>query len=127
MKTNASCVWSIVLLLFIASCQAPSAGTASGAPARVDLRGYITTRNYAEGQVVLFVEGIGDLSARYDRAWVLVTPTTRITQANGKPMSLHELHMGQHVAIRFRGGYRETVTGTRAIARHVWVTIADQE
>lgn len=128
MKKTASCLWFIAVFLFITSCQTKPAATATGTqaqetlgPERVDIRGYITSRDYAEGQAVLFVEGVGDPTSRFDRALILVTPMTRIMWSDGRSMSLHELQMGQHVAVQFRGRYRESITGARATAREMWV------
>lgn len=127
---------SLVFLFFLGSlwltgCQtstapAGSADTATTGnrnlpPQRVDIRGSIVTSRYNEGQVALEVEAFGNSpDSRYNRAYVLVLPTTQIVGPDGQSMSLHELRQGQNVAIILRGGGEGDFVGL-GVARKMWV------
>ena len=99
---------------------AAAEGRKSVAPERVDIRGYITMSRYNQGQVVLEVEGVLTADTRYQRAYVLVLPTTQMVDADGDPISLSELVQGQHVAILLRAGGRGNLVGV-GVARKLWV------
>lgn len=91
------------------------------APRKVDIRGSIVMRRYDQGQVMLEVEGFGtSQDSRYDRAYVLVLPTTQIVAPDGRTMSLSELQQGQNVAILMRGGGRGNFVGV-GVARKMWL------
>lgn len=90
------------------------------APQRVDVRGSIIRSRYDQNQVVLEVEGVPSPETRYNRAYVLVKPTTQIIDAGGRSISLSELRQGQNVAILMRGGGRGNMVGL-GIARIVYV------
>lgn len=119
----------VALLFFSAlwltgcSSSAPNGttGNRSQAPQRVDIRGSIMSRQYDQGQVILEVEAFGQSTdSRYNRAYVLVLPTTQIVNPEGKSISLSELQQGQHVAILLRGGGQGNFVGL-GIARKLWV------
>lgn len=99
---------------------AAAEGRKSVAPQRVDVRGYITMSRYNEGQVVLEVEGILTADTRYQRAYVLVLPTTQMVDATGNPISLSELVQGKQVAILLRAGGRGNLVGV-GVARKLWL------
>jgi hypothetical protein len=126
---------SLVAICFLTSgwmtgCQTSTApaGTAdtatarnrNSAPERVDIRGSILMRRYNQGQVVLEVEGIPGTSSRYNRAYVLVLPTTQLVNVDGRSISLSELQQGQNVAILLRSGGKGNLVGM-GIARKLWV------
>jgi hypothetical protein len=123
----AFCILSTVWMTGCQTSTAP-AGTAntaaaenkSLAPQRVDMRGSIITSRYDQGQVMLEVEGFPSPESRYNRAYVLVQPTTQIVDPDGQSMSLSELRQGQNVAILLRGGGRGNLVGL-GVARKVWV------
>lgn len=75
---------------------------------------------YDQGQVILEVEGFPSQDSRYNRAYVLVVPTTQIIGIDGQSISLSELRQGQNVAILLRGGGRGSLVGL-GVARKVWV------
>ncbi|MFD2512261.1 hypothetical protein ACFSRY_00160 [Pontibacter locisalis] len=112
--------------IFMTNCKtggtpAESEGSQSLAPQRVDIRGGIISSQYGEGQVVLEVEGFATTpDSRYNRAYVLVLPTTQITGPKGQSLSLSELRMGQNVAILLRGGGEGNRVGL-GVARRVWI------
>ena len=90
------------------------------APERVDIRGSIIRSQYDQGQVMLEVEGIPSPSSRYNRAFVLVEPTTQIIGLDGRSISLSELRQGQNVAIFLRSGGQGNIVGL-GVARKVWL------
>lgn len=91
------------------------------APQRVDIRGSIVMRRYNEGQVMLEVEGFGTSQySRYDRAYVLVLPTTQIIDPDGRTLSMSELQQGQEVAIELRSGGQGNFIGM-GVARKLWL------
>jgi hypothetical protein len=116
--------------VWVTGCQTSSAppGTSdtatadnkSLAPQRVDIRGSIIMRRYNQGQVMLEVEGFPTQDTRYNRAYVLVVPTTQIIDADGQSVSLSELQQGQNVAILLRGGGKGNLVGL-GVARKLWV------
>ncbi len=134
MKTNdlqvlytSFCLLSVMLFT---SCQTSSAPTETSssetqqykslAPQRVDIRGTILTRHYDQGQVMLEVEGFPSTDSRYNRAYVLVLPTTQIVDTDGQSISLNEITQGQNVAILLRGGGRGNYVGL-GVARKMWI------
>jgi 3-dehydroquinate synthase class II len=86
----------------------------------MDVRGSIIRSQYDQGKVMLEVEGVPSPDTRYDRAYVLVMPTTQIVGPDGQSISLSELRMGQNVAILMRAGGQGNFVGS-GIARRVWV------
>jgi len=114
----------------ITACQTSTAppGTADAAttankrmaPQRVDIRGSIIMRRYNQGQVVLEIEGFTSQNTRYNRAYVLVLPTTQIVGTGGSSISLSELQQGQNVAVLLRSGGRGNLVGM-GVARKMWV------
>ncbi|MBF9254733.1 hypothetical protein I2I11_15615 [Pontibacter sp. 172403-2] len=90
------------------------------APRRVDIRGSIIMSRYNQGQVMLEVEGSPSPDTRYDRAYVLVVPTTQIIGIDGQAISLSELRQGQNVAILLRNGGKGNFVGL-GVARKVWI------
>ena len=90
------------------------------APKHMDVRGIITGSRYNQGQVVLEVEGMPSPENRYNRAIVLVQPTTQIEGPDGQSISLSELRLGQNVAVLMRSGGQGNMVGL-GIARRVWV------
>ncbi|WP_242917965.1 hypothetical protein [Pontibacter liquoris] len=90
------------------------------APNRVDIRGAIITRHYDQGQVMLEIEGFPSPDSRYNRAYVLVLPTTQIINSDGQTISLSELSQGQNVAVLLRSGGHGNMVGI-GIARKLWV------
>ena len=91
------------------------------APQRVDIRGSIVTSRYDQGQVILDVENFSPSpDSRYNRAFVLVLPTTQIVGPDGRSISLSELRQGQNVAILMRSGGQGNIVGL-GVARKVWV------
>lgn len=124
-------LWGLLAFCMLATggmtgCQTGTApaGTATEnrnlAPQRVDVRGRIIRSQYDQGQVVLEVEGVPSPETRYNRAYVLVQPTTQIADVNGRSIGLSELRMGQNVAILMRAGGRGNLVGV-GVARRVWV------
>ena len=121
-----------IFLLFticIASCQTgnvPANTNTSTAnrknlpPQRVDIRGNIINRHYSQGQVMLEVEGLTSQNTRFNRAFVLVLPTSQIVDVNGSTISLSELQIGQNVAILLRAGGKGNLVGM-GVARKMWV------
>ena len=97
-----------------------TAGRKSLAPQRVDIRGSIIMKRYNQGQVVLEVEGFPSQYNRYNRAYVLVLPTTQIVGSEGSSISLSELQQGQNVAILLRSGGKGNQVGM-GIARKMWI------
>jgi hypothetical protein len=90
------------------------------APQRVDIRESIIMRRYNQGQVMLEVEGFPSQHSRYNRAYVLVVPTTQIVDPDGQSISLSELQQGQNVAILLRSGGKGNLVGL-GVARKLWV------
>lgn len=119
-----------LVALWISACQTSTApaGTAGPAteekkglaPQRVDIRGSIILRRYHQGQVMLEVDGFPSQGSRYNRAYVLVLPTTQIIGPDGKSVGLNELQQGQRVAVLLRSGGRGNLVGL-GIARKMWV------
>lgn len=99
---------------------AATAENRSLAPQRVDIRGSITRSQYDQGQVMLEVEGFPSPDSRYNRAYVLVVPTTQIIGLDGKSISLSELRQGQNVAIFMRSGGQGNIVGL-GVARKIWL------
>lgn len=126
-------VW---LLLFctlslwgLGSCRtadATNAGTAtettgSVAPDQVDIRGMIEMSRYRKGQIILAIEGRGPSpNSRYDRAYVLVLPTTQIIGQNGEAKHMSDLVQGIQVAATLRGRGQGEFEGI-GIARKIWL------
>lgn len=113
--------------VWMTGCQAGNAPTGTAttkskglAPQRVDVRGSIIMSRYDKGQVMLEVEGFSSPESRYNRAYVLVEPTTQIIDVDGQAISLSELQQGQHVAILLRGGGNGNMVGV-GVARKVWI------
>lgn len=116
--------------LLMTGCQTSTipAGTADTAarenkistPQRVDIRGSVIRSRYDRGQVMLEVEGVPSPETRYNRAYVLVQPTTQMIDEDGRSISLSELRQGQNVAILLRGGGQGNFVGT-GVARVLWV------
>ncbi len=116
--------------LWLGGCRTTSPGGSPGsataenrslAPQRVDIRGNVIASRYAEGQVVLEVEALApSVDSRYQRAYVLVTPTAQMVGPDGGPISVSELRQGQRVAILLRGGGQGTLYGV-GVARKLWV------
>jgi hypothetical protein len=79
---------------WLSSCQKGSAPTGTPnaqttekkrlSPERVDIRGSIIRSSYNQGQVMLEVEGTSSQNSRYQRAYVLVLPTTQIVGREGR-------------------------------------------
>ena len=119
-----------LLVVLMTACQTSTAptGTADAtateqkglAPQRVDVRGSIIMRRYNQGQVVLEVEGFPSQYNRYNRAYVLVLPTTQIVGPDGRSVSLSELQQGQKVAVLLRSGGRGNMLGM-GVARKMWI------
>ena len=122
----AVCLLASVCLTSCKTSTTPASSTStteaqSLAPQRVDIRGSIIVSRYNQGQVALEVEGFpGSPDSRYNRAYVLVLPTTQIIGMEGQTISLSELHQGQQVAILLRGGGKGNFVGM-GIARKIWV------
>ncbi|WP_161888370.1 hypothetical protein [Pontibacter russatus] len=126
------CLMALCLLAasaWMSGCQTGAATTGSGtattengslAPQRVDIRGSIIRRHYDQGQVMLEVDGFPSQYSRYNRAYVLVLPTTQIVDTDGQTISLSELQQGQNVAVLLRGGGEGNLMGV-GVARKVWV------
>ncbi len=89
-------------------------------PSRVDIRGNVLMLRYDQGQVMLEVEGILSENTRYNRAYVLVLPTTQIVGPDGISISLSELRQGQRVAVLLRSGGKGNLVGV-GVARKLWV------
>ncbi|KAA5547435.1 hypothetical protein [Adhaeribacter rhizoryzae] len=121
------CLLIVVLLTACQTSNAPAGTTnatttnkRNAAPQRVDIKGSIIMRQYSQGQVVLEVEGFPSQDSRYNRAYVLVLPTTQIIGPEGKSISLRELQQGQNVAVLLRSGGKGNLVGM-GIARKMWV------
>lgn len=120
--------WVAFCFLFavgLTACQTSTApaGTAKQkrlAPQRVDIRGSITMSRYNQGQVMLEVEGVPSQYVRYNRAYVLVLPTTQIIGPDGGSISLSELRQGQNAAVLLRNGGLGNLVGV-GVARKMWV------
>ncbi|WP_146894627.1 hypothetical protein [Adhaeribacter aerolatus] len=124
--------WIVFCLLFavwLTGCQTSNApaGAADAttaekrlSPQRVDIRGSIIMRRYNQGQVVLEIDGFPSQNTRYNRAYVLVLPTTQIIGPDGKSISLSELQQGQNVAVLLRSGGKGNLVGM-GVARKMWV------
>lgn len=69
---------------------------------------------------MLEVDGFPSQGSRYNRAYVLVLPTTQIIGPDGKSVGLNELQQGQRVAVLLRSGGRGNLVGL-GIARKMWV------
>jgi hypothetical protein len=118
----------LLATMWMTGCQTSKApaGTTNGAtaknlaPERVDIRGSIIARRYNQGQVMLEVDGLPATGSRYNRAYVLVLPTTQIVNQEGGSISLSELQQGQKVAILLRSGGKGNLVGL-GVARKVWV------
>ena len=118
----------LILAVWLSACQTSNAPTADSAtteqkslaPERVDIRGSITMRRYSQGQVMLEIEGFPSQNTRYDRAYVLVLPTTQIIGPDGRSVGLSELQQGQKVAVLLRSGGRGNMVGM-GVARKMWV------
>lgn len=89
-------------------------------PERVDIRGSIIRNRYNQGQVILEVEGTPSQYSRFNRAYVLVLPSTQIVGTDGKSIGLSGLQQGQNVAVLLRGGGQGNLEGI-GIARKIWV------
>jgi hypothetical protein len=89
-------------------------------PDRVDIRGSIIRSRYNQGQVMLEVEGTPSQNSRYNRAYVLVLPSTQIVGRDGTSISLSELRQGQDVAILLRSGGKGNLEGI-GTARIIWL------
>ncbi|WP_162426014.1 hypothetical protein [Pontibacter pudoricolor] len=91
------------------------------APQRVDIRGQIVMLRYHEGQFVMEVEGRAPSpDSRYNRAYVLVLPTTEIIGLDGKSVNMNELTQGQNVAVLLRGQGEGDFVGV-GVARKMWL------
>lgn len=120
----------ILVLLTLTACQTSTRATNAGtetaasqslAPKRVDIRGSIVMRRYDQGQVMLEIEGFTTTAdSRYNRAFVLVLPTSQMFGLDGQTISLSELQQGQRVAIILRGGGKGSMTGV-GVARKLWI------
>lgn len=76
---------------------------------------------YDQGQIILEVEALAPSpDSRYNRAYVLVQPTTQIIGPEGRPLNMNELFLGQQVAILLRGGGHGNFVGV-GVARKMWV------
>lgn len=105
----------------VASAEKETTGSKSLAPKRVDIRGNILRSRYQDGQVILEIEGrIPTPDSRYDRAFVLVLPTTQIVGLDGRSLNMNELIQGQNVAILLRGGGQGNSEGI-GVARKMWI------
>ena len=132
MKDIRKCLAALCLLAasaWMSGCQTGAATAGSGtataenrslAPQRVDIRGSIIRRHYDQGQVMLEVDGFPSQYSRYNRAYVLVLPTTQIIDNDGQTISLSELQQGQNVAVLLRGGGEGNLLGV-GVARKLWV------
>ncbi|PSR53052.1 hypothetical protein AHMF7605_05690 [Adhaeribacter arboris] len=116
-----------MLLIGITACKTSNTSTNSTntanrnlAPQNVDIRGSISTRHYEQGQVMIEVESFTAQGTRYNRAYVLVLPTTQIVGPDGQSISLSELQQGQMVAAFLRGGGKGNLVGL-GVARKLWV------
>ena len=124
-----------LFLLLFAACQTNNSPTTSDtttttnrslAPQRVDIRGSIISKRYNQGQVFVEIESLTTLNSpnsRYNRAYVLVLPTTQIVGPDGKTLSYNDLQQGQRVAAYLRGGGKGNLEGM-GIARKMWVEAA---
>lgn len=125
----ATSVFLLLWMVWLSGCRtstAPSGTATTGpnrnpSPERVDIRGNIITRHYDAGQVMLEIENFTPSpNSRYDRAFVLVQPTTQLFDAQGQTISLSELQQGQNVAILLRGGGNGNRVGV-GVARKLWL------
>jgi hypothetical protein len=119
----------VLVTLNITGCKTSNAPTntsnsttarQNGSPQRVDIRGNILMSRYDQGQVMLEVEGLLSENTRYNRAYVLVLPTTQIVGPDGSSVSLSELRQGQTVAVLLRAGGKGNMVGV-GVARKMWV------
>ena len=119
----------LLMALVIAGCKTSNAPTNTNTatnnrrnepPQRVDIRGNILMSRYNQGQVMLEVEGLLSENTRYNRAYVLVLPTTQIVGPDGGSISLSELRQGQNVAVLLRAGGKGNMVGV-GVARKMWV------
>jgi hypothetical protein len=113
--------------LSLTACRTGTAPAGSGtdsrslSPQRVDIRGSIIATRYSDGQVILEVEALApSADSRYNRAYVLVTPTAQMVDTDGQPISISELFQGQKVAILLRGGGQGNLVGV-GVARKLWI------
>jgi hypothetical protein len=118
----------LVSIVFLSGCRSSSATENTGtennrslAPQRVDIRGQIVMLRYHEGQYVMEVEGRAPSpNSRYNRAYVLVLPTTEITGLDGQSVNMNELTQGQNVAVLLRGQGEGDFVGM-GVARKMWL------
>jgi hypothetical protein len=69
---------------------------------------------------MLEVEGTPSQNSRYNRAYVLVLPSTQIVDRDGTSISLSELRQGHDVAILLRSGGKGNLEGI-GTARIIWL------
>ncbi len=133
---NALVGFSFSVMLGLSACQTTTTATETAesatsgeeeatepkrlSPDRVDVRGFIIRDRYYQGQVTIEVEGTPSQYVRYNRAAVLVLPTTQIVGIGGKPAGLSDLRQGQVVSIVLRAGGRGNQEGV-GVARKVWL------
>jgi hypothetical protein len=118
----------LVSIVSLSGCRSSSATENTGtennrslAPQRVDIRGQIVMLRYHEGQYVMEVEGRAPSpNSRYNRAYVLVLPTTEITGLDGQSVNMNELTQGQNVAVLLRGQGEGDFVGM-GVARKMWL------
>lgn len=120
----------LLFVLWLTACQKGPAPSSTAtventeqkdlSPQRVDIRGSILRSRYNQGQVIIEVEGVPSQYSRYNRAYVLVLPSTQIVGRNGESISLSELQQGQQVAVLLRSGGKGNLEGM-GIARKLWV------
>jgi hypothetical protein len=118
----------LVSIAFLSGCRSSTATENTGtennrslAPQRVDIRGQIVMLRYHEGQYVMEVEGRAPSpNSRYNRAYVLVLPTTEITGLDGQSVNMNELTQGQNVAVLLRGQGEGDFVGM-GVARKMWL------
>lgn len=101
-----------------------STATRRLSPERVDIRGFIIQDRYYQGQVTLEIEGTPSQHTRYNRAAVLVLPTTQVIGKGGKSAGLPDLRQGQYVSVLLRSGGRGNQEGV-GIARKIWLEEID--
>lgn len=120
------CLLSVFCLSGCRTATPPEDGTTteargSLAPKQVDIRGMIVMSRYREGQMILEIQGRAPSpNSRYDRAYILVLPTTQIIGLDGKSVYMNELINGVQVAALLRGRGQGEFEGI-GIARKVWV------
>jgi hypothetical protein len=118
----------LVSIVLLSGCRTSTAtenteteNNRSLAPQRVDIRGQIVMLRYHEGQFVMEVEGRAPSpNSRYNRAYVLVLPTTEITGLDGQSVNMNELTQGQNVAVLLRGQGEGDFVGV-GVARKMWL------